>query len=950
MPETACLHIQARDTDPIRVVELPGTSVRIGRASYCEVRLSEPELAEEECRLRRRGGAWQLVPARRGGGSVRVDGQAIAQPCPIPFDVPFRVGDHWLTLRPTSTADPDWASSYRPTPPMELPPAPRASLEDLRAEPLSGDVPGSGRTDRPSSEAEPDHLSRWQARRPRRDGGPGVARARNLWEDRWKAAGERLRARAGGDAPYRSASAQPPAYDYEPATARLPEAPIPRTGLRERSSVSFEAPPPPVVPTAAPPPSATLGPPRISPAVATGRVPYEPPRPKREHPAASWQEAPLPPRPQPEAWPDPPETRRISPQPPQARAVPTMPFLSPVNPPAEGDSAAVEADAVIVGPFADGPGVAEETTGRDVSSEADAPEMTDPALTPAEGGPDQDLPTSPGEGRGESAPEMIGRAGGVVPQSQTPDEDETAGDAPPAAPAPAFTLSFSPKGRGTDRDLPLPSGADRREDVDDLGAWAYRTLFAPEADTMGPLDPALAPEPVPTIRDGVGAPRRPRRPSGRARRGGTTRPARPEGAPTPEGAGTADVADRPIPGAGREWPSARDIFAANRARPERETASAVGSRRAAQPVPTEAREPEHWAVPLWLGWPVAMAAAIVVGAVGVVLSWTWARDAFAAGQVANRLADGGATLAPLPETIARPDGAWWKTTAEGLVHWAFYLDRADAGKPGTAEEVEALLETASRASPVEPQSSFARARPTGGAGREVPLFRGLGLSRDVVAMSWAGHQLLAAGKAEPALRMYREALEMAGRAEPSRLGAPAFDDDPQVRRYALPHEALIGPVVRDMAETDRWTFSEWSRALPPFAVAPLAAARLLREKGRADDADRALDAVLAEDRSAPPAGTSAAVHLAAQAEALALRSRWDEAEDRYRRAIELMPDDATRRAWWINLAEIALRLNDEAKRQRALEAARGHGPGDEVARRAAEMLKYSGAREDRRKP
>ncbi len=195
----------------------------------------------------------------------------------------------------------------------------------------------------------------------------------------------------------------------------------------------------------------------------------------------------------------------------------------------------------------------------------------------------------------------------------------------------------------------------------------------------------------------------------------------------PVGSGPAVAAAGPIPEAGRAWPSARDIFAANRARPDREAAPSVVGRRDAEPVLTVAREPEHWSVPLWLGWPVAMAAAVVVGAVGVAMSWTWARDAFAAGQVANRLAAGGATLDPLPETIARPDGAWWKTTAKGLVHWAFYLDRADAGKPGAAEEVEALLETASRASPVEPQALFARARPVGGTGREVPLFRGLGL-------------------------------------------------------------------------------------------------------------------------------------------------------------------------------------------------------------------------------
>ncbi len=321
-------------------------------ASYCEVRLSEPELAEEECRLRRRGGAWQLVPARRDGGSVWVDGQAVEQPCPIPFDVPFRVGDHWLTLRPTSTADPDWASTYRPPPPMELPPSPRASLEDLRAGPPRRTSPDRAGPTAPSPRPRRTTCRagrRAPSSRRRGRGGPRRSCGRS--------AGRRP---ASGSGPRRGAM---PPIGPPPSprpTSRWPHGcrrpPVPRPGLRERSSASFEAPPPPVVPPAAPPPSATVAPPRISPTDATGPVPYEPPRPKRDRPAAPWQEAPLQPRPQPEAWPDPPVTHRISPQPPQARAVPTIPLLSPVGLPAEGDSAAVEADAVVIGPFADEPG------------------------------------------------------------------------------------------------------------------------------------------------------------------------------------------------------------------------------------------------------------------------------------------------------------------------------------------------------------------------------------------------------------------------------------------------------------------------------------------------------------------------------------------------------------------------------------------------------------------
>jgi tetratricopeptide (TPR) repeat protein len=345
-----------------------------------------------------------------------------------------------------------------------------------------------------------------------------------------------------------------------------------------------------------------------------------------------------------------------------------------------------------------------------------------------------------------------------------------------------------------------------------------------------------------------------------------------------------------------------------------------------------------------------MAVVLVVSVVGVAMAWLWSVDSFAAGQVADRLVRVGTALDPLPETVARPDSAWWKSTAANLMHWALYLDRAGAGKPGTDEEVESLLETASKSSPIEPQVRFAKTRPVTGVGREVTLFQGLGTSHDVLALTWSGHQLLASGKDEAALTAYREALEMASRAEVSRLGLPAFDDDPQVRRYALPHEALIGVVIRDMVSQDRWTSAEWTRALPDFAVAPLVAARVLRERGELDIAQKLLESLVTETAAPPSAGTSSAIHLAAQAEALAMKSRWNEADQRYRQAIRLMPVDAIRRSWWINVADIALRLNDEEKRQIALEAARGQDEGDEIARHALEMLKYTGPRSERPTP
>ena len=200
MPETACLHIQARDTDPIRVVELPGVSVRIGRASYCEVRLAEPDLAEEECRLRRRGGTWHLVPMRPPG-SVWLDGHSVEQPCPLPYDIPFRVGEHWLTLRSSSTAAPEWGAYHLPIP-VELPPAIPLAPEEFRTEsrhPRTPEEDGSRkalRADRPPLGDDLERLARWQARQEQRESWLKARQEDRRWQERWKAAGERLRGRS----------------------------------------------------------------------------------------------------------------------------------------------------------------------------------------------------------------------------------------------------------------------------------------------------------------------------------------------------------------------------------------------------------------------------------------------------------------------------------------------------------------------------------------------------------------------------------------------------------------------------------------------------------------------------------------------------------------------------------------------------------------------------------
>src|SRR3954453_21160210 len=101
MPETTYLHIQSRDAMPTRVVELRGTSVRIGRGAQCEVRLGGAALGEGQGLVGRRGAQWLLRP--RGetwyaqpvgpNGRVSIAGRPVEQQSSLPPGAALRVGD-----------------------------------------------------------------------------------------------------------------------------------------------------------------------------------------------------------------------------------------------------------------------------------------------------------------------------------------------------------------------------------------------------------------------------------------------------------------------------------------------------------------------------------------------------------------------------------------------------------------------------------------------------------------------------------------------------------------------------------------------------------------------------------------------------------------------------------------------------------------------------------------
>ncbi len=86
---------------------------------------------------------------------------------------------------------------------------------DLRVPPVPPPTPSTA-----GAEANDDPLVRFQARQEQRERWLRTRREEKRWEERWKAAGDRLRARSGATAPPKPASAPPPPPVATPSTAR----------------------------------------------------------------------------------------------------------------------------------------------------------------------------------------------------------------------------------------------------------------------------------------------------------------------------------------------------------------------------------------------------------------------------------------------------------------------------------------------------------------------------------------------------------------------------------------------------------------------------------------------------------------------------------------------------------------------------------------------------------
>ncbi len=224
MPEATFLQIQGRGDAAYRMIELPFGPVRIGRGGHCEVRLGEPELGDVQCMLRRRGNTWHFQPVGPPG-HVWIDGRPADQQRPLALGVPFRVGNHWLTLRPADSANNDWGSFETPITiePSTTGPVTRPATEPVRPSNTS------------TAESDEQRLQRWQARLEQRERWLKDRQDERRWEARWKAAGETIRSRSepgvpSGHTPIRptspppaAPSKSPPRPQHMPPVARIIE-------------------------------------------------------------------------------------------------------------------------------------------------------------------------------------------------------------------------------------------------------------------------------------------------------------------------------------------------------------------------------------------------------------------------------------------------------------------------------------------------------------------------------------------------------------------------------------------------------------------------------------------------------------------------------------------------------------------------------------------------------
>ena len=200
------------------------------------------------------------------------------------------------------------------------------------------------------------------------------------------------------------------------------------------------------------------------------------------------------------------------------------------------------------------------------------------------------------------------------------------------------------------------------------------------------------------------------------------------------------------------------------------------------------------------------------------------------------------------------------------------------------------------------------------------------------------HQLREQGKNASAIKIYRKAIDLACRQDVLHEPARLVDGQEQLRRYKLPRELALDPVLRDLIYQGDARYGDWKLAMPEEPIAWLAAGRILEERSDAE-ANELFERTISLYNSRPKQRDARSIALdeAAAAEALALSGKPGEALSMYKRAIQDVDVELVRRAWSMNLADLALKTGDARAAKEAWESARGEELSDAIAHRSEEL-------------
>jgi hypothetical protein len=339
--------------------------------------------------------------------------------------------------------------------------------------------------------------------------------------------------------------------------------------------------------------------------------------------------------------------------------------------------------------------------------------------------------------------------------------------------------------------------------------------------------------------------------------------------------------------------------------------------------PTKPQAPRSWSIRS--PWPrvFLLLISLVSCAGSLFVGWHWSQDNRIAAALTDTLLSGTRDPSAFDSLEPLPSFSWWSSTTDHLYLRGVALAqrREDIA---SQDESEWLLDLAENAGPFHGGVRHARmeaARVEGDADRTATP------PSEVATLVSAARKAAQEGHHETAAEHARSALAIVARSDPILAPAPRYDASSAVRRAHLPQEDQYLTILEGLPDMNAGGTQRLQEWLPRSPVAWLATIRLLRERSRdsAEGLAAQMPAMIEEGGDAD----RRALARAACAEAEALLGRWEHARQGYQDALGLTSLRRLRAIFWLNLADVSLRLDDIGAARSAREEARENALGDE---------------------